>query len=446
MVYLSFIGILITIILFMVTCFKGIPVTVSSVILILVIWLFSAGCEDWQGFDNMISSFGIGAGNILSKYLLLFMVSAMYGSIINSTGIASALGRGYESLVMRAPQKIRKFLAAALVPVLNALFIYAGISVYVVVFAVVAVARDLFKRMDIPWYMYSLSTIGSASFAAISLPGSPSIVNLAPIPYTGTGTAPAPLFSAIITIICICFGVLYMLYVLKRAERKGEGFLPSGAEIDKMVFAADSQDAPVKLRFALPLVILPVILMNFFKLSVVLALIVSNIALLCAYHKRLPKGKMKSTIISGLEAGMRPALTLGLMSGFAAVLTSAPGFRPVMDLLYSLPLPGYLKIIVVLCVVSFLIGNYNAAVPACIEIVGQAALLGCGVSMDVMHRLITISSLFCISPHNSGLCNSISVAKLSHKDTYRHYFMIGPVLGFILLIVSIVLINFGIIA
>ena len=367
MVYLSLFGILLTIVLFVIACFKGIPVTVSSVVLIFVIWLFSALCPGGPSFVEMVGIFGGGVGNIMEKYLLLFMVSALFGSIINTTGIASALGRGYESLVARAPQGARKLLAAALVPVLNALFIYSGISVYVVVFAVVAVARDLFKRMDIPWYMYSMSTIGSATFAAISLPGSPSVVNLAPIPYTGTTTAPAPVFSAIITAECIILGVLYMQFTLKRAERRGEGFLPSGAEIDKQVFAAGEEQEPVRLIYALPLILLPIVLMNAFSVPVVQALLITNLVLLIAYRKRLPLPRMRQTVITGLEAGIRPAMTLGLMSGFAAVLTTAPGFEPVMDMLFALPLPGYLKIVVMLGVVSFLIGNFNAAVPSCME-------------------------------------------------------------------------------
>ena len=78
------------------------------------------------------------------------------------------------------------------------------------------------------------------------------------------------------------------------------------------------------------------------------------------------------------------------------------------------------------------------------EIFGHDFLVNCGVNMGVVHRLTTFSSLMSISPHNSGLCNSLSVAKLNHRQTYINYFMIGPVLSIILFFSSWILIGLGI--
>lgn len=445
MVYISLLGIILTIVLFIILSFRGIPVTVSSVILIFVLWLFSLGCTDAQNFSELTDTFGSGMANIVKSYLLLFMVSALFGSLINATGIASSLGRSYEALVLKAPERTRKLLAVTLVPALNALFIYSGISVYVVVFAVVAVAKDLFRRMDIPWYMYSMSTIGSATFAAVSLPGSPSVVNLAPMPYTGTDMSPAPVFSAVITAECVIFGILYMQYALKRSERLKEGFLPTGKDISAMDIDSAEEQRPVPMVLAIPVVILPILLINLLKLQVIIALLITNICLMAVFRKRLTLYRLKAALISGLTAGINPTMTMALMSGFTAVLINTPGFQPVLDMLFSLPMPEYLKIVLMLGVVGFITGNFNAAVPPCMDTLGPGALAAAGVNMEVMHRLITISSLFCISPHNSGLCNSVAVARLTHKSTYRHYFMIGPVLGVILTLSAIVLIKLGIV-
>ena len=445
MVYLSLLGFLLTLGLFMVLSFQGIPVTVSSVLTIFIVWLFSIGCADALGFDEMISTFGVGVATIVTRYLLMFMFSALFGSIITYTGIASALGRAYERLVMHAPPKLRKLLAVAFVPILNAIFVYAGISVYVAVFAVVAVAKDLFKRMDIPWHLYSLSMVGSATFAAMSLPGSMSINNLAPMPYTGTTAAPAPVFSMIITMECIVLGVLYMQHAIKRSERKSEGFLPSGAEIEKQSVYHENEDLPpVFLPLAIPLMFLPVILMNLVRLSIVKSLVITDFVFLLLYHRRLTRGQIKDVIVSGLSTGIGPTMTLGIMTGFVYVLLKAPGFQPVYDLIFKLPIPDYMKLVVMFGVVGFMLGNYNSTVPAGMEMLGTDFLLGCGVNMEMVHRLTTISSLFCISPHNSGLCNSLSVAKLTHKQTYINYFVVGPVLGVILVISAWILIQLGI--
>ncbi len=346
---------------------------------------------------------------------------------------------------MRAPEKIRKLLAVAFVPFLNAIFVYSGINVFVAVFAVVAVAKDLFKRMDIPWHLYSLSMVGSATFAAVSLPGSASITNLAPIPYTGTTPAPVPVFSMIITAEILVLCVLYMQYAIRRAERREEGFLPSGAEIEKAsVYKEDTSKPPVFLPLAVPLMFLPVILMNLAGLSIVMSLLITDIVVLLIYHRRLTRGQVRDVIVSGLTTGIGPTMTLGLMTGFVYVLIKAPGFQPVFDLIFRLPIPDFMKIPAMISTVSFLLGNYNATVPAAMEIFGQEFLLNCGVNMGIIHRLTTFSSLISVSPHNSGLCNSLSVAKLNHRQTYFNYFMIGPVLGVILLLSAAVLIALGI--
>ncbi len=445
MVYVSLLGILIAVGLFMFFSFRGIPVTVSAATLIFLVWLFSLGCSDAPGFDEVVSLFGAGVNNIVSKYLLMFMFSALFGSIITYTGIASALGRGYERLVLRAPEKYQKLLAVGFVPFLNAIFVYAGINVFIAVFAVVAVAKDLFKRMDIPWYLYSLSMVGSATFAAMSLPGSASINNLAPIPYTGTTPAPAPVFSIIISVESLILGVLYMQYAIKRSERRHEGFLPSGAEIDKTsVYREDTSKPPVFLPLAIPLMFLPVILMNLAKLSIVMSLIITDLVLLILYFRRLTRGQLRDVIVTGLSTGIGPTMTLGLMTGFVYVLIKAPGFQPVFNMIFRLPISDYMKIPVMVGTVGFLLGNYNATVPAALEILGHDFLVNCGVNMEIIHRLTTISSLFSISPHNSGLCNTLSVSKLNHRQTYLNYFVIGPVLAFILILSARLLIALGI--
>ena len=444
MVYVSLLGILLAITLFIILCYRGIPVTVSALLLSFLVWLFSVGCADALSFDEVAALFASGATNIIGKYLLLFMFSALFGSLVTYTGIASALGRAYERLVLKAPKKIQKLLAVALVPFLNAVFVYAGISVYVAVFAVMAVAKDLFKRMDLPWHLYSLSMVGSGTFASMALPGSASITNLTPMPYTGTTAAPAPVFSIIISIECLVLGVLYMQYAIKRSERKNEGFLPSGTEIDKADVYQERELPPVFLPLAIALMALPVVLMNIFKFSIVSALFLSDIVFLAVYHRRLTLETGKTAIVNGLVSGIGPTMTFALMSGFAYVLLQTPGFQLVFRMLLALPITPYLKIVGMVGVVGFLMGNYNATVPASMEMLGHDFLATCGVPMGIVHRLISISSLFAISPHNSALCNSLSVVKLNHKQTYINYFMIGPVLGVILVISAVILINLGI--
>ena len=91
MEYISLAGIIITLVLFVVSCLNGIPLTVSSVLLSILLWLFSIGCSGALGFDAMVETYTAGVGNILSKYLFLLMFGAWFGNIVAASGI----GIGY---------------------------------------------------------------------------------------------------------------------------------------------------------------------------------------------------------------------------------------------------------------------------------------------------------------------------------------------------------------
>ena len=60
---------------------------------------------------------------------------------------------------------------------LHAVRLHGGVNVFVVVFILVAIARSLFKDLNIPWWMYSCSCLGSSTVTIGMLPGSPQIQN-----------------------------------------------------------------------------------------------------------------------------------------------------------------------------------------------------------------------------------------------------------------------------
>ena len=444
MEYISLAGIIITLVLFVVSCLNGIPLTVSSVLLSILLWLFSIGCSGALGFDAMVETYTAGVGNILSKYLFLLMFGAWFGNIVAASGIGAAMSHKLEGLINHAPVKARKVLAVSVVPILNAIFIYCGVSVYTVVFVVVCVARDLFKRMDIPWHLYALSTLGSATFAACMLPGSPSNVNIAAGLMMGTSLSSAPVLSLILSAECIVLAILYMIYEVKKVERKKEGFYPSGAEIDKVVFREeDDSYKTINLYIAVPMLFLPVVLMNIVGMSVPSALLVTCVVMTAMYWKRF-NGNCKQVLTVGLTNGIMPAVTLAMTAGFAAVLVKTPGFNPVFTAISNLDVSPYAKVAILCGSMGFLLGNAAVAETSGLQLIGMDYLLASGANLEVIHRITAMSSMLAIPPHNTGLCNSITVAKLTHRNTYMHYFMCAPVMGVILTVSALLLISLGI--
>lgn len=444
MEWISLLGIIAAISLFAVLCFQGIPVTVSAPLLSIMLWLFGAAAGDCLTFDGALAIFASGAASAIERYLLLFMFSALFGGLLCETGIAFAVGSCFGSLIMRAPSRWQKLLTVAVVPLINAVLTYAGVSLFVVVFAVVAIARDLFRRMDVPWHLYSMSMIGSATFTSGLLPGSPALSNLVPIEYLGTTPMAAPVLSLILSAVSLALGTGYMAFALWRTEKAGEGFLPTGDEISQVEFRSEAEEQKICVPLALLPMLSPVLFINAAGFSVELSLLLSNILILLLYRKHLTLSRVKSSLISGLTAGISPAVALGVVMGFGNMLTSSQGFLPILRLVQSVPGPEVVRVIVMVSVTSFLLGNANAGISAGLEALGPNSLLQSGIAPEVLHRTVSMASLFGAAPHSSALCNSLLVAKLTHRRSYRHYFVIGILNTAVLSAAAVILIQLGI--
>ena len=58
---------------------------------------------------------------------------------------------------------VQRWLAVMVLPLIQLILTYGGVNVFVVVFILVAIARSLFKELDIPWWMYTCSSLGSST-------------------------------------------------------------------------------------------------------------------------------------------------------------------------------------------------------------------------------------------------------------------------------------------
>lgn len=119
-----------------------------------------------------------------------------------------------------------------------ALLTYGGISLFVVMFALVPLARPIFKKMDINWELFLIPLFfGMATFTMSMLPGAPSVQNAVPTTALGTTLTSAPALSIIATAVMIVFGLTYMKYYLDKSVRNNETFysyLGEDASAEKM--------------------------------------------------------------------------------------------------------------------------------------------------------------------------------------------------------------------
>ncbi|RIO74388.1 GntP family permease, partial [Staphylococcus haemolyticus] len=109
--------------------------------------------------------------------------------------------------------------------IITAILTYGGISLYVVVFVLIPLAKPLFKEMDLAWNLIGIPVmLGLGTFTMTMLPGTPSVQNVVPTKYLDTTLTAAPLLGIVGTVVAIAFGLWYMKHALNKSIAKGESF------------------------------------------------------------------------------------------------------------------------------------------------------------------------------------------------------------------------------
>ena len=127
--------------------------------------------------------------NFAKNNYLIFLFAALFGKFMEDSGAARAIAEKILKLIGR-DSKFKVILAVVIV---SALLTYGGINVFVVIFAVLPIAKPLFKELEIPWHLFiGAFFFGIGTFTMTMIPGTPSIQNIIPTRYLGTTVTAAP--------------------------------------------------------------------------------------------------------------------------------------------------------------------------------------------------------------------------------------------------------------
>ena len=97
--------------------------------------------------DGYMQSFVAFIGN----YFLLFLFGAIFGKVMEDSGAATSIARG---ILKVTGEKSRIAVIFAMVCI-TGLLTYGGVSVFVVIFTMIPIARPVFKKLDIPWPIFT---------------------------------------------------------------------------------------------------------------------------------------------------------------------------------------------------------------------------------------------------------------------------------------------------
>jgi len=444
---ISLIGILIGVALLIILSYKGIPPIFSAPICAIVVLAFS-----WQNLlSGMITTYMGGFGTFATKYFLTFLTGSIFGSVMGDSGAAKSLAVKFARLAKRSKKNAKLFTVLSIVAVATILA-YGGISSFVAMFTIIAVAKELFREMDVPWRIYGAQILGSGCLAMTILPGSPSIPNVISAQTFGTTAMAAPVLSLCAAVFALCLGIIYISWEIRHAEKIGEGFEPTGAEIAKTISPDANFHELSLIKCITPSLVLVVLynlcsrMAEFQAVStsaVVTATLVAIFVAYGLYWNRLHE-KM-NTAKAGMSLAINSICVVSMVVAFGTVVQAAPGFETIVALMEKLPGPPIVQLIVAVNVTAGITGSASGGLGIALNSFADR-FINLGIDPQILHRIATMSSAgLGTLPHNSSVINELNVAKLTHKTGYRPIGVCAVVIPILTVIFAAILSQLGVV-
>lgn len=436
---ISLIGILIATAFFILAVFKGYHVTVVSLISCAIVAVFS-GVNVMTALTDAYMPRFAGA---YSSYFLMFFFSALFAKSLGDVGAAQSIAFAMARFAkkFKGHEKMAGVLSLA---ALQAVFSYGGISVFVVTFTVLYIAKDLFVELDIPWHLYTCGAIGTSTFTVAMLPGSPQLTNLVPMEFFGTDAMAAPVLGCICAVFCLTLCILWVVFQLRRAEKSGEGFEPTGtALLQSWDKSRDVQEFNLPLLKCLfPSIVLFVVL-NVVKAPAVVALACATAVSYLIFEPMKILTHLKNGALTAVQNTNTALVALAPATGFGGVVASVSGFDYIINALDNIPGPPVVQVIVAINVAAGFSASSSTGQRLALELLGDR-FMNLGIPAGVLHRLCAMSSVGLDTlPHSSALANTYAMCKLSYKDAYINNFMISVVFTLLTAIFGGILITLG---
>lgn len=434
---LGVIGIAVSLIVIMYMITKGFNGIFAAIVATVIVVL----TNQMPFFEYLVGSdqsFVTELGNFIVQNYAIFLLGSMLAKYMEVSGATTSIA----NKVLDWVGKDSAYSVMVALFVISAILTYGGISMFVVVFAVIPLARPLFKQLDISWKLVAIPVFGGmATFTMSMLPGTPAMPNVIPSTALGTPLTASPAIGLVASAVAIIFILIYMKFELNKSVAKGESYSDLAPEqvIDNTVKEAELPS--VGLSF-IPIIALLAIIIIFSATPYIVVIALATAVILSAslLYKFVPS--QKEAINAGIVGSFGTIMVTGNTIAYGGILTAAPGFQVISDLIMQTPGSPLISLAIATIVVSFVTGS--AVGTAGIAVQNFAPMyLEMGIAPSLVHRITAISSgVFGVMPHTGLSITFNEVSDLSLKDNFKYQFITVNVTSFISLIVAIIMASF----
>lgn len=421
---LGIIGIAIAIVFIIVMAVRGLHIVIAAPLATLIV-ILSNRMDIFGSLIGQEKSYMTGLAGFLINNFAIFLLGAILAQYMEKSNATISIA----NYILGKVGTESKYAILVALTAVAALLTYGGISLFVVMFALVPLARPIFKKMDINWELFPIPLFfGMATFTMSMLPGAPSVQNAVPTTALGTTLTSAPALSIIATAVMIAFGLTYMKYYLDKSVRNNETFYSylgedASAEKDEEVEVDESNLPGIGISLA-PILTLITIILIFSKVQniILIALTAAIVVSAVLFKNYIPS---QNTVLSNGAAGsVMPAFSTSSSVAFGSVLTSASGFAIIQDMIMAIPGNPIIGLAVASSLLAGITGSSSGALGIVMESFAPS-YLAMGINPELIHRVAVIASATLTAVPQSGVTITFNtLTGLSIKKGFKHQFMI----------------------
>ncbi len=431
---ISVIGLLVAAVVFIIVVWKGLDVFTSTILVSFIIILTS-----WMNWWDALSSYASGYTGFISSQIFVLVIGAVFGELMAASGVA-------ESLANVITEKLGVKYVILSITVISTIFVYVGISGFVVLFVIAPIATVMMKRAGYAYRMIpGIIFIGATNSAM--LPYAINVTNTIPasliqeamnngeIAAETVSLGSAPVLGIIAFVVSTVIGYTYMVRAAKKTAVK-EGTVVDTAKPVKIV--PTREDLPPFVIAVIPFVVvvaLVLILSNVTAMDAnavaVLSMFIGSVLLVLLCHKQIG-GTLKETIGKGVGNGVSATVMAAAIIGFSTVLQSCIGFDAIKNWVLNFNMNPYITEFLGLNILAGIMGSGTAAVQTFFQYF-TAPLVNQGASSAALHRLApaAVTGMNTL-PNAGGMVAQLNWMHISLKDGYWYVFVtsvLAPMAG-----------------
>ena len=453
------IGLLAAILFLVVFAFRQHSVIIIAPVAAMIAVFFSYGLKGHYMASYTIS-YMTGFANYVKSYMPLYLLGSVFAKLMESTGYAKAIA----SFVSRRFGKKRAILS---VVVTCAVLTYGGVSLFIVTFAVLPIAIQLFREADIPKRLIpGTIALGAFSFTMAALPGSPQVENTIPMTYFGTDSWAAPGLGLIAACIMFIGGMAWLTWRQKKAFAAGEHYghyddLPKecGTGKDSLPGAGIAL-VPILIILIFNLILSKVVYPNADgsymekefgttlasqsgNWSVLIGMLAAILFMIAAGYKTLRK-RLREDLASAATNCLTPLMNSCAVVGFGAVVKTLAVFGVIQAFIMNISSNTLLNETLYIDVLCGMTGSASGGLGAALESLADT-YLATGIAPEVLHRIAAVASCGLDNlPYNGAVITVLSLSGMTPKKSYLDIFVVADAIPFIASLVLVMLASAGI--